>query len=59
MDGSENLVTDNADICKLLWELYVLAYSVPLPNVELPSNDIDLEIRGFSVPTEVKQLQKM
>ena len=39
MDASKDLVTDNAEVCKMLGELFVSDYSVPLTNIELPSND--------------------
>ena len=58
MEGSEDLVTENAEMCEMLGEQYVSAYSVPIPNVELPSNDNDLYNHGISVLTEVQQLQK-
>ena len=54
MDGSEDLVKNNAEMYEMLGEQYVSVYSVPLPNVELPSNDNDLDNHGISVLTEVQ-----
>ena len=52
MDASEDLLADNTEMCEILWEQYVSSHSVPLPNVELPSNDTDLDRQGISVLME-------
>ena len=52
MDGSEDLVKYNVEMCEVLGERYVRAYSVPLPNVELPSIGNDIDGQGISVLTE-------
>jgi len=54
MDGSEDLVTDNPEMCEKLGEQFVSPYSVPLPSVKLPSNDNDLDSQGISVLAEVR-----
>ena len=54
MDGSVDLVTGNAETCEILGEQYVSAHSVPLPNLELPSNDNDIDSQAISVLTEVQ-----
>ena len=58
MEGSENLVTDNAEVCEMFREQFVLAYSYPLPNDELPLNDTDLDSQGTPVQVEVQATKK-
>ena len=54
MDDSENLVTDNAEMCEMLGEQHVSAYNVPLPNFALPSNDKDLN-SSLHIPGKFEQ----
>ena len=33
------------EICEILGDKYISAYDVPLSNIELPPNDVDIQLR--------------
>ena len=58
MDGNDDLVATNVELCETLGEQFVSAYSVPIPNVELSSSKNDLDSQGIPVLIEVRASTK-